>query len=496
MNMHVDAQQPTLRLEPEWRIDSPSRARLLRTALRRLTFRRLFFGGRIDDAGRLPRYGVLAVLGVVALWAPVLAYLQLAPVRYTSSVSLILPGSGASNSISLSEIGQASSFANSAYSSPSLSPTVTYKRLLSSQRVLLAAAGRLDLEAPLDEPRIKLVDQTGLVLLEMRGSSPEEAQARAEALTTAFLAELDSLRRDEHSSRAESARDAIIEYETAVDAIRQDITELQRESGLSSPKQYDDIVADREALAAQLRDLDADLHETSGRVAALEGALGVEARIAALSLKLHADPEFRTLGTAMAAAAADLAAARGEYGERHPVLIAARDQYAGTISRLRARAAHLTGLDEEVLADRIDLGAEGERANLLAELVRASADRDGLAAQRTVVVEKLASADLRVDALMEAAARLDDLSRDYQVAEAVFASALARVDTSKTDVYASYPLVQVLEAASLPSSPSSPRMMIAIAAGIAGTFCLFVALALAWLRRPVIDWLISKVTGT
>ncbi|MGF1501866.1 MAG: GumC family protein [Paracoccaceae bacterium] len=495
MNMRAAIAEPASRLEPECRIATPSRGWFVRTTLRSLTFRRLVFGGRIDDAGRLPRYGLLALLGVAALWVPVVAYLQLAPVRYTSSVSLILPGSGASNSISLSEIGQASSFANSAYASPSLSPTVTYKRLLASQRVLAAAAGRLGVEGALDEPRVKLVDQTGLVLLEMRGASPEDAQARAEALTAAFLAELETLRRDEQTRRADSARSAIAEYETAVGDIRQDITRLQRESGLTSSQTFEEIVAGREELAARLRDLDADLEQTTARTAALEAALGVEAQLAALSLKLQADPEFRNLGRAMATAASELAEARGEYGERHPVLIEARDRYTGTVSRLRARAGRLTGLTDAALGQRIDLAADGERASLLAELVRLSAERRGLVAEHAVVADKLANADLRVDRLMEAAGRLDDLQRDYQVAEAVFASALARVDTSKADVFASYPLVQILETASLPARPSSPRKMIAIAAGVAGTFCLFLALALAWLRRPVIDWLIRKATS-
>ncbi|MEO0960412.1 MAG: hypothetical protein AAFY66_18495, partial [Pseudomonadota bacterium] len=157
MNMRVDIRQPVLELRSEWAAPSQQRIGLFRRSFRALSVRRLCFGGRIDDRGRLPRYAVLALLGVLALWVPVAAYLKLAPVRFASSVSLILPGSGASNSISLSEIGQASSYANSPYASPSLSPTVTYKRLLGSQRVLAAAAARLGEEGALDEPRVRLV---------------------------------------------------------------------------------------------------------------------------------------------------------------------------------------------------------------------------------------------------------------------------------------------------------------------------------------------------
>ncbi|MEM8596084.1 MAG: hypothetical protein AAGF76_06415, partial [Pseudomonadota bacterium] len=270
MNMRVEIREPVLALRAEWMARPERRVRLLRRSIRALSIRRLFFGGRIDDLGRLPRYALLAFLGVAALWLPVAAYLHLVPVRFTSSVSLILPGSGASNSISLSEIGQASSFATSPYASPSLSPTVTYKRLLASQRVLAAAAARLGEEGALDEPRVRLVDQTGLVIFEMRGDGPEDAQARAEALTAAFLADLEALRRDEQTRRADSAHAAIADYESAVAEIRRAITRLQRDSGLSSPEQYAEIVRDREALAARLRDLEASLQQTASRVASLE----------------------------------------------------------------------------------------------------------------------------------------------------------------------------------------------------------------------------------
>ena len=81
---------------------------------------------------------------------------------------------------------------------------------------------------------------------------------------------------------------------------------------------------------------------------------------------------------------------------------------------------------------------------------------------------------------------------DFSVAEAVFASAMARTQTSKADLYASYPLVQVLEDPSLPDEPSSPKRKLALAAGIAATVFLLMGLFLAWLRRPLISRLLAE----
>ena len=172
--------------------------------------KRAFVGGRLSDLGRLPRYLAFAILGGTLIWAPITGYLRTAPLKYKSSTSLILPGSGASASLNLNTIGQASSSANSAFSSNAVSPTETYKRLLSADRILAAAAATLDMpQSELGKPRVSLVDQTSLIHFEMTGGTPEDAQARGNAILTAFFRELDALRADEVSTREDSGLRAI-----------------------------------------------------------------------------------------------------------------------------------------------------------------------------------------------------------------------------------------------------------------------------------------------
>jgi uncharacterized protein involved in exopolysaccharide biosynthesis len=90
------------------------------------------------------------------------------------------------------------------------------------------------------------------------------------------------------------------------------------------------------------------------------------------------------------------------------------------------------------------------------------------------------------------AAKMQDLERDFSVAEAVFASAIARAQSSKSDVYASYPLVQVLENPSLPDKPSSPNQKIVILAGIVASLMLLSSLVIGWIRISLISRLICK----
>ena len=466
--------------------------RLMRKPLGALTAMRILRGGRVADAGRLPRYLGLLALGCAAIWAPILTYLDRAPLRYTSSMSLILPGSGASASVNLAQIGQASSYANSPFSGGSVSPTETYKRLLAAERIVAGAAGSLDMNlGEFGHPRVELVDQTGLIHISLTGNSPEDARARGMALLDNFFREIDTLRSDEISTRELGAGSAIAEYRASVMATRDEITRLQAETGLLSPDQYKTLVAETDTLAQRVRDLDAKLQESTRAVDALATSLGTTPRLAAAALRLHADTEFAALNEEMSLRATELAQARARYGAAHPTLQAAAAGHASARTEALGRAIRLTGLTAPEI-EALDMSHVGSRTGLLSELVTLASARAGLEAEYQSLAQQLAEADARRVALIEPAARLEDLQRDFSVAEAVFASAMARSQTGKADLYASYPLVQVLEDPSLPVDPSSPRRMLALAAGVAASLMFLLGLTLGWMRRPLIDRLIDS----
>tara|TARA_R110000850_G_scaffold142725_4_gene264945 strand:- start:42 stop:1487 length:1446 start_codon:yes stop_codon:yes gene_type:complete len=458
---------------------------------RRLPFRRILMGGRIGDLGRFPRYLAFALIGSTLIWAPITGYLRTAPLSFKSGTSLILPGSGASASMNLNGIGQASSYANSAFSSNSVSPTETYKRLIGADRILEAAARSMGLSrAEFGKPRIDLVDQTSLIHLEITGDTAEDAQARGDALLGAFFAELDALRTDEQATREDSGLAAIADYRNSVAATRSDIAKLQQETGLISADQYDAIVDATRLLDSRVQDLAATLEEKAQSVFALQASLGIPAGAAAATLKLFADAEYIALMDEVAVHAAGLAKARAQFGEGHPKVQSARSAHAAASAAALRQAGAVTGLDERQL-ETLDLAPAGARADLLAQLVRMDAERIGAAQEHATLAARLATEKARQQNLAAAAARLQDLQRDFSVAEAVFATAIARTQSTKADVYASYPLVQVLENPSLPDRPSSPNRKLAIAAGGAATMMMLFGLLLGWMRSAVIGRLIN-----
>ena len=126
--------------------------------------------------GRIMRYILVLGLGWIVIGMLAAAFFFLTPKTYSSGFTLILPGAGSSSSVNLSSLGQATSNTSSPFGSHSLSPTENYKRLLQSFRLRGKVAATLDL--PITEvpaPNIKLANQTKLMYVSVRASSPEAA---------------------------------------------------------------------------------------------------------------------------------------------------------------------------------------------------------------------------------------------------------------------------------------------------------------------------------
>lgn len=441
---------------------------------------------------RCSRYTTVFLIWCAGIWMPIFTYLTTTPPKYTSHMALILPGSGASASINLESIGQASSYASSAFASDSVSPTQTYKRLIIANRIRLVAARNLNLPlTDLPIPSIDLVDQTGLIRVQMTGPSATDAQLRANAILQAFQSELTLLRNDEFSMREQSAVSAIEDYRTSVTATRVDIDRLQQETGFLSKDQFTAQVRDNDALRVLTENAKVRLFEKTAYVKALEATLGLPVKTAARVLNLYSDNSYLTFSKDAADKAALLAEMRSQYGVQHPRVVEALAQYNLAQDSLVSIAATRTGLSMPEIIN-LEMSQKGDRTDLLADLLRSEAARQGASAEYETLNKRCLAERLKLEKIAPMAARLEDLQRDFRVSEAVFTSAIARGQSSKVDVYASYPLVQVLEPPSLPLKPSSPRRMISFAAGGAATLCVIISLTLGWARFGMINWLSAR----
>ena len=435
---------------------------------------------------RNKRYAVVTGASIAPIWFLAISYMLFAPPKYDASMTMILPGDGPTASLTLNDVGQASTRSSSPWSSSRLSPVESYRKLMMTASMKTRAANmRGMLPEHFPTPKIKLVDQTNLIMITVRGNSKKAAEANASAFLNAFNVELTALREDYIERREQANRSAIDIYEKSVTDAQQKMLDFRESTGIASDTQYARAQTLVETLEDRLREVETKRARLSGEVIGLEETLRTDAGKAAIGLKLSADPVFQNLLEAAGEQKLEFEAARRTFGPNHPDFLAIVVRFKGTLKALRDRGRSITGLSPEIFGTA-DLAAHGEREKMLATLVGIASRRDGLATEAKVLTEQLVEVRETVESLAVPSSQYERLARDLQITEAVFASALARADTTKTDLFGTYPLAQVVEYPVASSEPVSPDKKIGLIAAIAGTIFVVSGLVLAWLRGTII----------
>ncbi|MFM9851741.1 MAG: GumC family protein [Sphingomonadaceae bacterium] len=447
----------------------------------------------LPSAGRYRRYLLILVPLLATFWAATAAYLLLMPESYSSRFTLILPGSGVGSSLNVESIGQAQSSATSAFSSSTLSPTENYKQLITAD-VTLRKAARIsrDEEGDFPEPAIKLIDQTNLISVDVRGPSSKIARKRAEAVRQAFLEQLDELRADEAEKREFSDRKHLETLAEKVKDTQRKLIAFQASHGLATLDQFNSRISSVDILREKEREMRTTLRQQAGIAGRLGGSLQTGTGGANVAMRLRGDPVFQELATRYATSSADAEQKSGTLGPEHAAMAQATSERQELRTALVNRGRTLTGLSPQAILNSVDMQLADGRSNLMQAMVVGDAQAAGTGAALAEIRRDLAREKSRSPKLISQASELADLQRDHRVAEAVFSSALARVDTNKQDPYASYPLVQTLADPSLPRSASSPSLIIALAGAVASSILLIVAFLLLWLRQPILNRILPK----
>ena len=447
----------------------------------------------LPSIGRYRRY-FMAMAGPLALvWFLAIVFIAFAPDRYDSRMTLILPGTGVGASMNLESIGQASTNTSSAFSSPSLSPTENYKRLLMSDLVLSDAAAIAETdEGDFPQPTIKLIDQTNLIEVRLSAGSPDTAQAQMEALRSAFTSALNNLREDEAQTREDADGKRIANLRGKVDEAQKALLDFQGETGLVSLDQFAGRVTALDQLKSSERDRRVRVAENGAAKARLSSTLDITLPQARHAMQLKADPEFQELLTRYAKTVGEFTERSGTLGDAHgsiEELKAERDELQNELAR---RGSDLTGLSGAQVLAFADLAATNAREGLFSSLSQRDSDTAGNKAALAELRRQIAQQSKDAEEQVSQAAKLAELLRDLRVAEAVFSSALAQLDTNKSDPFASYPLVQTLEAPSLPRSTSGPSSVLVLAGALVASILVVIGFLLLWLRQPIIHKLLPN----
>ena len=437
----------------------------------------------LDRSFATTTWGPRIAGSIAPVWLLAAGYYFLMPPIYTSNWSLILPASNSGSTVTLESIGQSTTTPNQPFGNITLSPKVIYREIANSDQVRQAAAASLALDTTaFPRPRIKLIDETSLMMFQITGRSPEDAQARAKALMTAFSTQLEMLRRDELEKRSASVQGSLKLYEATLKAARDKILEFQRASGMLSLSQYNEAVSGAEVIRRKLAELRTGLQKVQAEQIALRGRIGVMPDAAAAGLKLVADPAFAKLAAGFAEANAQYHEDSLRLGPNHPARLAAKSRLDAAMDQLH-RIARASNVGPGVDVQKLALFVNGShQADMLRSVVGNEAMIEGLGREVNALEAELTRLEGEISRMSGDAAKLEYLKKDHLVAEAVYTSAVARLDTSRTDQFSSYPMVQILSEPDLPVIRTQPRLSYAVAGGVAGTILILLAWGAAWAR--------------
>lgn len=372
------------------------------------------------------------------------AYVMLETPKYKTSWVVLLPGTERASTINLDNLGEARSNGKNAYGSVSISPKNTYKEIALSDAVIERAAAEYEIQAyAFSKPRIKLVDQTPAMAFALKGSSVGELRFRAELYNRVFHEVLDELRNNEIERHYEGVEGNLSEARKRLSTAREAIIEYQTSSGIISDNQFQTWLDDAEGLRSDQSNVEVTLAAQQTNIQAKLEQLDISAEQARAFLLLQANPTNRSALTLLSDKLAEHASLSKIYGANNPIRKQLDNEILGIRTSLARNLVAIPNL-RDIQRPQLYGLLSAEMGDTLKQINTQLADLKATKAQIAAISEQRNQYAQRIKNHTREAAKLADLKRDHQIAEAIFSSALTKLDSNRLDIYATYPLTQLL----------------------------------------------------
>ncbi len=440
------------------------------------------------DKRRWSRYIVVSGGTNLLIWGSTLLILLTAKPTYTSTFALILPGSINSVNVNLPEIGQTSASSGSAgVATSTYDPRANYQYIFTSDQVLKRAATLARIRfKDFDKPRIKSLDNTTLMEIEMQGPSPTVARKKNFALYDSIVERLNQLRVSEMDQREGPTQKILLQTQLKLEEAQKAVSAYKLRSGLNSTEQVENISTNIEQLRRQRAEFAAGASAARSRLNTLRSDLGLSSNEAAEAFKLQADQIFQKNLTDYSEATAILEVQSSKFGPNHPRITKELKRQKAARSALLARARSLLGREpsNSTLIKLALSSASSGRDTLFQNLVTLQSEATGAESQVRRLDQQIQELESRMQRMSQRQPTLESLKRNEKIAEAVFASTLAKLDLGQADVFAAFPLIQMAVDPSLPARPTSPKKGLLLAGAAMGSILTSVGLWILWIRKP------------
>lgn len=339
----------------------------------------------------------------------------------------------------------------------------SYKVIAATEEVRKAAAAKIGMTTrQFGEPAIDVVAGSTLMTFAISGSTPEDAQAKARALHEALQERLNQLRLRQAAEQESGFENFLSAARQKLEAAQAGLSAFKAKSGISSSDQVNQLAANLETLRRQRAELLAQQQDARIRADRLSTDLKVSSRLAGDAFVLRSDTLFQEYVRDYSTATAHLTNLLTQFGPNHPIVQQETAKQAAAKTAMQTRAAALLGRSVDVMAiARLNVGNQATettaREDLFKSVVTSDVEQQGLSARVRELDRQLAALQQRLNQMAERSSTLEALTRETQIAEAVFSSTLAGLDARKTDVFGSYPPLQLVAEPTLPNEATLPK---------------------------------------
>ncbi|MBW4552672.1 MAG: exopolysaccharide biosynthesis protein [Aphanocapsa sp. GSE-SYN-MK-11-07L] len=417
------------------------------------------------------------------LVAVAIANYVFAPRVWVANSQLIMPNGGSSLDTNLGTLGTLTS--TGVAFSTELNPLKIQTSILTSQNVLQRVLAVDPEKARFDNLdtyqklfKVKPEDQSTNITVDVNGSSPEIAKARATNFIKIYQQRLNELRRNADANRDAFVQTQLKGAEADLLKAQTSLAQYQKATGLLNPEeQTKSLVSTINTLTSTQAETSAEAKAAMARMQLLGRQLSMSPQTAIDSLRLSENKEYQNIRTKLSEVDTELADARGTYLDNSPQiqnLLTRRQELEKARNQQLVSVVGTRKVDQNFGGNNV----KDSQAELIVQLAQAEADGQGLAQQSNQLQSKINQLTQRLRAYSTQQSKLLELQRNYDIAEGTYKGIVAQMQKAKVSAFDFYPNVQVLDQPDVNPKPDSPRGSLIALGGLLASICGSLALIL------------------
>ncbi|MEH1801558.1 GumC family protein [Nostoc sp.] len=405
---------------------------------------------------------------------------MLSPRIWTASTQVILPGTTNNLDASLGILGQIKD--QGVVFSNELNPLEVQTSIITSDDVLrpvwLTDPEKdkfRSLEIYNKLFKVKPVDQTTTIRLEVTGSLPELTIKRSERLLLSYQRRLNELRQGTSDTRQQFSQKQLQKAESNLRLAKDKLAKFKKSTGLVSEEQQTrNLVEAIKSLRTTQTEVYSQAKAAMTRSQILSQRLGMTPQQAINSLRLSQNKEYQALRQKLSEVDTELASQRGGFTEQHPSVQSLLEKHLSLNAALNLQRSLLI-----VNTEGVDTSFDGNNSkesmmDLIVGLIQADSDSQALEQQARQVQGQVQILNTELSSISTKQGELLDLQRQYEIAEGIYKGIVAQLEQAKISAFSSYPNVQILDSPTVDPKPTSPKLSLvalgAILSSVLGSF--------------------------